>query len=86
MYSQCNYGPDWKAIYKRKLVSGQEAVSHVRSGDLVLSAGEGGESDYLLNLLAQRKDELQDVSIHCCNSRNVIDVNKSGMLRSFSVR
>lgn len=75
MYSQCNYGPDWKAIYKRKLVSGQEAVSYVRSGDLVLSAGEGGESDYLLNLLAQRKDELQDVSIHCCNSRNVIDVN-----------
>lgn len=53
---------DWKEEYKRKLVSADEAVKVVKSGDRVVIPLLGG-ANILTGALAARKDELRGVEI-----------------------
>ena len=54
---------DWKTTYAEKLVSAAEAVKYVRSGDTVVVQQAAGTATYLLDALADRADELEDVKI-----------------------
>jgi len=54
-------GKEWQDEYHRKLVSADEAVKVVRSGDRVIVSGA---PDSLGEALAARKDELSNVTIH----------------------
>lgn len=76
MQAKPKYKPNWEADYQKKLTSAEDAVKVINSDSLILSAGEGGESDYILNALAKRKDELMNVEIHGCNSRNYLSLNE----------
>lgn len=53
----------WLSEYKKKLVSADEAVGWVKSGDKVYCSGNASSPLVLLNALAERKDELTDVKI-----------------------
>ncbi|MFH0767957.1 MAG: acetyl-CoA hydrolase/transferase C-terminal domain-containing protein [Chloroflexota bacterium] len=57
---------DWQEEYKRKLVTAEEAVRIVKSGDrVVTSVPGGGEAISCTEALAARIDELRNVEIHC---------------------
>lgn len=53
----------WVDDYKRKLVSAEEAVAVVKSGDRVYISGNAATPYVLMNALAARKDELKDVEL-----------------------
>lgn len=53
-------------LYKKKLVSADEAVKVVKSGDWVDYGGFAGQAIALDRALAKRKDELKDVKIRAC--------------------
>ncbi len=53
----------WVDDYKKKLVTAEEAVSVVKSGDRVYISGNAASPYVLMNALAERKDELQDVEL-----------------------
>lgn len=53
----------WYDEYKKKKVSTQDAVSVVKSGDRVYVSGNAATPFNLVEALAHRKDELQDVEI-----------------------
>ncbi len=55
-------GKEWQDEYQRKLVSAEEAVKVVRSGDRVIAAFFGGL--LLGEALVSRKNELHNVTIH----------------------
>jgi len=53
----------WVDDYKKKLVTAEEAISVVKSGDRVYISGNAATPYVLMKALAQRKDELQDVEL-----------------------
>lgn len=54
---------DWKEEYKRKRMTAEKAVSMIKSGDRVaIPAGPSQPID-VVNALARRKDELEDVTL-----------------------
>ncbi|MDI6839866.1 MAG: acetyl-CoA hydrolase/transferase C-terminal domain-containing protein [bacterium] len=53
----------WFDDYKKKLVSVEEAVSVIKSGDCVYISGNAATPLKLLDALAERKDKLYDVEI-----------------------
>lgn len=53
----------WMEDYKNKVVSAQAAVAHINSGDKVFTSGNAATPYFLLNALAERKDELRDVAV-----------------------
>ncbi len=53
----------WVDDYKKKLVTAEEAVSVVKSGDRVYISGNAATPYVLMKALAQRKDELRDVEL-----------------------
>jgi len=55
-------GEGWQSEYERKRVSAQQAVQVVRSGDRVITPWFNGQ--LLSEALAERKDELKNVTIH----------------------
>ena len=54
---------DWRKEYADKIVSAEEAVSHVKSGDKVVFAHACGEAQYLTDELVRQADRLHDVVI-----------------------
>ncbi len=54
----------WKDEYNRKLVTAEEAVKAIKSGDNIVLPIGGGEAPMLLDALAKRKDELEGVNVH----------------------
>lgn len=78
MRSTFKYSRQWRQDYERKRTTAEDAVKGITSNSLVLSAGEGGESDLILNALARRKDVLVNVGVHCCNSRYPLELNDEG--------
>lgn len=58
-------GRNWQDVYKRKLVSAEEAVKVVSSGDRVIAPW--CKAQLLGNALAARKEELRNVEIHSSN-------------------
>lgn len=59
-------GKDWRDEYRKKLVSAEEAVKVVKSGDRVVYPLING-SHTLGEALAARKDQLKDVTFHAGN-------------------
>jgi len=53
----------WVDAYKKKLVSAEDAVSVVKSGDRVYISGNAATPYVLMRALAARKDELKDVEL-----------------------
>jgi len=53
----------WIEKYKEKLVSAGEAVSAVKSGDKIFSSGNAATPYHILQKLAERRSELQDVAV-----------------------
>ncbi len=54
----------WKAIYKDKLTTVEEALQAVQSGDNVTLSHAAGESLILTNALVARAAELENVTVH----------------------
>jgi len=53
----------WVDDYKKKLVTAEEAVSVIKSSDRVYISGNAATPYVLMNALASRKDELEDVEL-----------------------
>lgn len=53
----------WVDDYKKKLVSAEESASVVKSGERVYISGNAATPYVLMNALAERKDELDDVEL-----------------------
>lgn len=54
---------DWKEYYRSRLVTAEEAVSHIKSGDFVVPSHAASEPEYLFDALLKRNGELKDVRI-----------------------
>lgn len=54
---------EWKKIYKEKLVTADEAVQHINSGDRLVFAFACGEPQTLVEALMKRGKELENVEI-----------------------
>ncbi len=75
----------WREHYEARLVSAEEAVSHVQSGDLVaLTLGE--EPLVLTSALQARAGELQNVVIQCAGPANERGWFDPGISPSFRVQ
>ena len=57
---------DVRELYKRKLISVEEAVNMVQSNQKVCTAMAASEPQGLLKGLERRKDELENVSLVSC--------------------
>lgn len=55
---------NWLDDYKSKLVSAEEAVSEIRSGDRVYYGGNAAIPQELVRALAARRDELENVQLN----------------------
>ncbi|MDY7019596.1 MAG: acetyl-CoA hydrolase/transferase C-terminal domain-containing protein [Chloroflexota bacterium] len=55
---------DWREDYQKKLVSAEEAAKLVKSGDYIVFT-MGREAFAVGLAIAARKEELQDVNLHC---------------------
>ncbi len=55
---------NWLSTYKQKVVSREEAVSVVRSGDRIYISGNAATPLILMGALAARKEELYDVEVN----------------------
>ena len=53
-------------LYRSKLISIEEAVSKVKSGQSIVTAMAAAQPPGLLRALASRKDELRDVTVMSC--------------------
>jgi 4-hydroxybutyrate CoA-transferase len=53
----------WVNDYKKKLVTAEEAVSGIKSGDCIYISGNAATPYVLMNALARLKDELKDVEL-----------------------
>lgn len=58
---------DWRAKYNDIIVSADEAVKCIKSGDMIMIQQAHATSYFLLDALARRADELEDISIMCHN-------------------
>ena len=54
---------EWEKIYKSKVVSADEAISYIRSGDRVVVGHAAGEPSYLVNKLAENYETYENVEI-----------------------
>ncbi len=54
---------DWRQAYKEKLVTAEEAVSIVKSGDDVMMSGANSAPPALINTLCARYQELENVTL-----------------------
>jgi len=67
---------DWKESYKRKLVSAEQAVSHIKSGDVIAMGGGVSAPPDIVNALAARYQELENVSLYSGITMYMLDVLK----------
>ena len=74
----------WEEEYTRKLVTAEEAVSIIKSGDLV-ALSLGLEPQALCEALIARLDELQDVEIHLCTPLTDFGWFQPGLEKSFKI-
>lgn len=70
-------------LFKEKLVSSQEAVKCIKSGDNVVLSMGAGEPTILLDAITGRKNELHDVRIHQMLPLTLPKYMQKGMERHF---
>ena len=54
---------DWKEIYKKKLTSAEEAVTHIKSGNRVVVGHATGSPEVLLKAMVDNKEAYENVEI-----------------------
>ncbi len=54
---------NWEAIYRRKVVSADEAIACIESGNRVYIGGGAGGPDVLIDAMCNRASELRDVEL-----------------------
>ncbi|MBN7774111.1 acetyl-CoA hydrolase/transferase family protein [Clostridium aminobutyricum] len=54
---------NWKEIYSSRLVTAEEAVNQIQSGDHIFPMHAAGEPKYIINKLLERTD-LKEITIH----------------------
>lgn len=74
---------NWLDQYKKKVVSLEEAVSVVKSGDRIFISGNAATPTLLANGLAGRKDELRDVEVNHILVLGEDPLSKPGMEKHF---
>ena len=74
---------NWLSNYKSKIVSPEEAVKVVRSGDFIYVSGNAATPLLLMNALARRGDELRDVEVNHVLLLGEDPLAKPGMERHF---
>ncbi len=73
----------WLSHYKSKVVSVEEAVSVVKSGDKIFISGNAATPLLLTNALARRKDDLHDVEVNHVLLLGDDPLTKRGMEKHF---
>jgi acyl-CoA hydrolase len=73
----------WVAAYKQKLVSLEDAVGLINSGDRVYYGGNAAMPRALVSALADRKDELEDVQLNHVLLLGEDPLSQPGMEKSF---
>lgn len=53
----------WRETYKERCVSAEEAISHIKNGDMIVPAHAAAEPRYLFNKLVEMKDQFENVGI-----------------------
>lgn len=74
---------NWLDQYKKNVVSLEEAVSVVKSGDRIFISGNAATPSLLANGLAKRKDELRDVEVNHILVLGEDPLSKPGMEQHF---
>ncbi len=74
---------NWLDQYKKKVVSLEEAVSVVKSGDRIFISGNAATPTLLANGLAKRKDDLRDVEVNHILVLGEDSLSKPGMESHF---
>ena len=68
---------DWREVYKQKLVDAKKAVSFIESGDRIFVGNNISVPIMLMEALAERKDELKDVTVYGGTSLYPFSIMKS---------
>jgi 4-hydroxybutyrate CoA-transferase len=74
---------DWRNLHRHKLVSAEQAVAHVKSGDRVVIGHACGEPPSLVEALVARAGELRDVEIVHMVAMGPAKYAQAGMENSF---
>jgi len=53
----------WEEIYKERLTTAEEAVTHIKSGDRVVQGGAAGSPEILLEAMLDNKEAYENVEI-----------------------
>lgn len=56
---------DWKTYYKEHLMTAEEAVTHIKSGDIVINAHLGGAPQPIIDAMVKNHAAYKDVTIRC---------------------
>ncbi len=54
---------DWREVYNQKVVTAEEAVKHIASGNRVVVGHACGEPSYLLDIMVANKEQYENVEI-----------------------
>ena len=60
---ECVNSMSWKEYYKQHLMTAEEAVNHIKSGDRVVVAHACGEPSYLLDVMVSNAKAYKNVEI-----------------------
>ncbi|MCL2060972.1 MAG: 4-hydroxybutyrate CoA-transferase, partial [Oscillospiraceae bacterium] len=54
---------DWKTVYKERLMTAEEAVTRIKSGDRLATAHAVGEPTHIIDAMVKNKEAYRDVEI-----------------------
>ena len=54
---------EWEKIYNSKIVSAEEAISYIKSGDRIVTGHAAGEPTYLIDTLVDNYEMYENVEI-----------------------
>ena len=70
---------DWRTIYKDKIMTADEAVRHIKSGDHITVAEVGSQPYALTEALERNYEHLENVEVHYLLSLGNPPAAKPGM-------
>jgi 4-hydroxybutyrate CoA-transferase len=74
---------NWKEIYKVRLMSGEEAVKKIKSGDRVVIGHAAGEPSYVVEKMVENREQYRNVEIVHCIAMGKSEYAKPGMEKYF---
>ena len=76
----------WRADYANKLVSPEEALSHIRNGDTILIGSGAGEPVLLTDTLVEMAENFWDVHVIHLTARDGTGSQAAGPVREIPER